>query len=185
MRDLSTTALPQLPRWQPAAAVRPAMSPAWWQWVASCDSLTERLIAAAGERPFRVRLLDQRIGRPRIDEAQALGLAPGRHAWLREVALCVAERPWVVARSVAPLSQLRGQRLGQLGERSLGSWLFRQPGLERGPIDVTRHPVLLPIAQISPALWARRSVFRHRRFAVLVQEGFLAGMADELGLPTR
>ncbi len=158
------------------------MSPAWRGWVATRDSLTARLIAAGAGRVFRVRLLDQRLGKPRLDEARALGLPLDRLAWLREVALCLDERPWVVARSVAPLAQLRGQRLERLGERSLGSWLFRQPGLERSPIEVTTarppfHPVAGP--------WGRRSVFRHGRFAVLVQEFFLEEMADELGLPSR
>lgn len=170
-------------RWQPIAAQRPLMSAAWWQWIASCDSLTMRLIAAAEGREFRVRLLDQRIGRPRIEEARALGLPFGRHAWLREVALCIEGRPWVMARSVAPLAQLRGQRLDRLGERSLGSWLFRQPDLERGAIEVTRDPV--PFAHDAFGPWGRRSIFRHGRFAVLVQEFFLDAMADELRLPPR
>lgn len=180
MHDSLTTASTWSPHWQPAAASRPAMSPSWWSWVASSDSLTARLMAAAGHRDFRVRLINQRIARPCHDEALALGLPLGRHAWLREVALCVAERPWVVARSVAPLSRLRGQRLDRLGESSLGSWLFRQPDLERGPIDITRrHAPFYP----APGPWGRRSVFRHGRFTVLVQEFFLDTMKDELALP--
>ncbi|WP_234259304.1 chorismate lyase [Halomonas sp. MCCC 1A11062] len=168
--------------WRPLAAGRPAMSPAWWAWVATRDSLTARLTEAGNGRTFRVRLLEQRLGRPRPDEARAMGLPLDRMAWLREVALCLDGRPWVVARSVAPLAQLRGQRLERLGERSLGSWLFRQPDLERGPIEVTAAPA--PFHPL-PGPWGRRSVFRHRRFAVLVQEFFLDAMADELQLPTR
>ncbi|MGR2738526.1 chorismate--pyruvate lyase family protein [Billgrantia sp. Q4P2] len=168
--------------WRPLAAGRPAMSPAWWAWVATQDSLTARLIGAGAGRPFRVRLLDQRLGKPRLDEAQALGLPLGRLAWLREVALCLDGRPWVVARSVAPLDQMRGQRLERLGERSLGSWLFRQPDLVRSPIEVTTAPA--PFHRLTGP-WGRRSVFRHGRFAVLVQEFFLNEMADELGLPSR
>nr|WP_275298051.1 chorismate lyase [Halomonas campisalis] len=169
-------------RWRPLAAAQPQMSPDWWAWVASRDSLTARLIEAGAGRTFRVRLLDQRLGRPRPDEARALGLTPGRLAWLREVALCLEGQPWVVARSVAPLAQLRGSRLDRLGERSLGSWLFRQPDLARSPIEITAGP-----APFHPARgpWGRRSVFRHGRFAVLVQEFFLDAMADELGLPSR
>ena len=170
------------PRWRPLAAARPAMSPAWWQWIATRDSLTARLVNAGGRRIFRVRLLDQHLGRPRRDEALALGLSPGRHAWLREVALCLDERPWVVARSVVPLSGLHGQRLDRLGEQSLGSWLFRQPGLIRSPLEVTADPA--PFYDASGP-WGRRSLFRHRRFAVLVQEFFLDSMASDLGLPSR
>nr|WP_244613279.1 chorismate lyase [Halomonas sp. EAR18] len=156
-----------------------AMTPAWWQWLASRDSLTRRLVEA-GNGDFRVRLLTQHVGCARADEARALGVAPGQRVWCREVALCVGGRPWVVARSVAKLASLRGQRLNQLGERSLGSWLFRQPGLVRGPIEIIRRP---PSLHGEAAPWGRRSLLRHGHFAVLVQEFFLTRMADELELP--
>ncbi|WP_048305469.1 chorismate lyase [Halomonas sp. PR-M31] len=168
--------------WRPAAAWRPAMSSAWWHWIASTDSLTRRLTEAANGE-FNVRLLVQRLDRPRRDEALALNIPFAQWVWRREVALCAGGRPWVVARSVAPLSALQGQRLRQLGERSLGSWLFRQPDLERGPIEVTSRPA--PFHSAAPGPWGRRSLFRHGRFKVLVQEFFLARMADDLGLPKR
>lgn len=158
------------------------MSPAWWQWAATRGSLTRRLIDAGAPRRFQVRLLEQRPDRPRRDEARALGVATDRLVWRREVALCLNDRPWVMARSVAPLNGLRGQRLAGLGERSLGHWLFRQPGLERGPIEVSADPA--PFCH-APGPWGRRSVLRHGRFAVLVQEFFLDNMADDLALPAR
>lgn len=156
------------------------MSPAWWQWVASTDSLTARLTKAGAPAVFRVHLLDQRLGRPSRDEALALGQPLDRWAWLREVALCVDGRPWVLARSVAPLSGVSGQRLESLGERSLGSWLFSQPDLRRGSIETTRSPA--PFHEL-PGPWGRRSILRHRRFTVLVQEFFLNNMANDLALP--
>lgn len=178
---------PLFSRWRPIDAARPAMSAPWWQWVASTDSLTARLMAAGGEKPFRVRLLRQGVGWPRQDEAQALGIGAKRYAWLREVALCLDETPWVVARSVAPLSQLKGQRLESLGERSLGSWLFRQPGLVRGPLEATAQPPhFVSVNGIDGnGAWGRRSVFQHGCLSLLVQEYFLAAMADDLGLPSR
>lgn len=180
--DSTRHALPGPVRWLPLAAARPSMSPAWRRWVGSRDSLTLRLTEAGRPRPFQVQLLDQRTGTPRRDETQALALPPGRQAWLREVALCLGESPWVVARSVAPLEGLPAHDLEHLGERSLGSWLFRQPDLERGEIEVTRAP-----AGFHPdrGPWGRRSVFRHGDFRVLVQEWFLDAMADDLGLPSR
>nr|WP_290825378.1 chorismate lyase [Halomonas sp.] len=171
------------------------MSAPWWQWVASTDSLTARLMMAGGDKQFRVRVLRQGVGWPLPDEAQALGIGPKRYAWLREVALCLDETPWVVARSVAPLTQLKGQRLERLGERSLGSWLFRQPGLVRGPLEVTTHsPHVVNINHADKhSLWGRRSVFqhgcrhgcKHGGLSLLVQEYFLRTMADELDLPSR
>ncbi|WP_447554674.1 chorismate--pyruvate lyase family protein [Vreelandella sp. EE22] len=175
-------------RWLPVNALRPAMSAPWWRWVASTDSLTARLVAAGEAKPFRVRLLRQTVGVPQRDEAQALGLAPRRLAWLREVALCVDETPWVVARSVAPLEQLQGQHLDRLGERSLGSWLFRQPGLVRGPLYATgQTPAFAEHLCPSGAfdVWGRRSVFYHGGLCLLVQECFLSTMADDLGMASR
>ncbi|WP_249976270.1 chorismate--pyruvate lyase family protein [Vreelandella olivaria] len=176
------------PHWLPVNAVRPAMSSSWWQWVASTDSLTVRLTSAGGVKPFRVRLLRQTTGFPRRDEALALGIAPRRYAWLREVALCLGGTPWVVARSVAPLGQLQGKGLEGLGERSLGSWLFRQHDLVRGPLHATSHRPCF-VAHHSPLLadsvWGRRSVFLHSGLSLLVQEYFLSTMADDLGLPSR
>lgn len=175
-------------RWQPIDALRPAMSAPWWRWVASTDSLTARLIAAGQPRPFRVRLLRQGVGVAERDEALALGLAPRRLTWLREVALCVDDTAWVVARSVAPLDQLQGQHLDRLGERSLGSWLFRQPDLVRGPLFATGQCPMFA-ARLAPScasgVWARRSVFYHGGLSLLVQEAFLSTMADDLGFASR
>ncbi|AVI64254.1 chorismate lyase [Halomonas sp. GFAJ-1] len=174
--------------WLPVNALRPAMSAPWRQWVASTDSLTARLTAAAADKPFRVRLLRQTIGLPQRDEALALGIEPRRYAWLREVALCVDDTPWVVARSVAPLTQLQGKGLEGLGERSLGSWLFRQPDLVRGPLYATKHWPCFAHRLCAPnvaGVWGRRSVFQHSGLSLLVQEYFLSTMADDLGLPSR
>lgn len=182
MSDLPTADTRALAHWITLAASRPAMSPAWQRWVGSRESLTLRLTEAGAPRSFRVQLLDQRLGTPRLDEARALDIVPGQRAWLREVALCLDERPWVVARSVAPLTGLPEQELDRLGERSLGSWLFRQPDLERGEIEVTTAPAGFH-ADRGP--WGRRSVFRRGDFRVLVQEWFLDAMADDLGLPSR
>ncbi|HSP31040.1 MAG TPA: chorismate lyase [Halomonas sp.] len=175
------------PRWRPVDAARPAMSALWWQWVASTDSLTARLTAAGGGKHFRVRLLRQGVGWPLHDEAQALGIGHKRYAWLREVALCLDGTPWVVARSVAPLTQLKGQRLDRLGERSLGSWLFRQPDLVRGPLEATRHTATFASMHSleREGTWGRRSVFQHDGLSLLVQEYFLRAMTDELALPSR
>lgn len=164
------------------------MSEPWWRWVASTDSLTARLVLAGGVKPFSVRVIRQTTGFPRQDEALALSIAPRRYAWLREVALCIGDTPWVVARSVAPLHQLQGKGLEGLGERSLGSWLFRQPDLVRGPLYATSHrPCFVPnhTMTLADSVWGRRSVFLQRGLSLLVQEYFLSTMADDLGLPSR
>ncbi|MDV6318473.1 chorismate--pyruvate lyase family protein [Chromohalobacter sp. HP20-39] len=173
------------PHWLPAAAQRPRMSPAWWRWVASRDSLTAHL-RAASTQPFGVRLLAQGISHPRGDEARALGLDPRARIWRREVLLMLGDTAWVTARSVAPLASLQGTRLQSLGTRSLGSWLFRQPGLERGPIDIIRSPApSLVTAHDRAAPWGRRSILRLGRTSILVQEFFLDAMDADLALSSR
>lgn len=176
---MSDQYLTQNPRWQSLAAARPEISEGWWQWIASPDSLTQRLIEAAGERHFEVRLLDERSGLPYHDEASALGLVAQRRGWLREVALCVDGRAWVMARSVAPLVARRSAPFAGLGDTSLGTWLFRQPDLKRSPIEVCRSP--RPIHG-ETGIWQRRSVFHHGGWAVLVQEAFLPQMGEALCL---
>ncbi|WP_075881689.1 chorismate--pyruvate lyase family protein [Vreelandella massiliensis] len=166
----------------PVKAARPAMPLPWWRWVASTDSLTARLIMAGEGRRFCVRLLRQSVGPAFVDETQALGTSRHHYAWRREVALCLDNTPWVVARTVAPLSQVQGQRLETLGSRSLGSWLFQQPDLVRGPLEVSTQA---PRFAAVEALWGRRSRFEHAGLSLLVQEYFLPAMADALSLPSR
>lgn len=174
------SSMAQDPHWHPVSTARPRMSVAWWQWVASRDSLTHRLIQAAGEHPFRVQLLNEGSDQPHHDESMALLLPSERRTWVREVALCVDDTPWVVARSIAPLGSRHAAPFRGLGETSLGSWLFRQPDLERGPIEICHAP--RPIHGHT-GLWQRRSVFRHSGWSVLVQEAFMPQMAEALGLP--
>ncbi|MBZ5875133.1 MULTISPECIES: chorismate--pyruvate lyase family protein [Chromohalobacter] len=183
---MSPDRFPGWPHWLPIAAQRPRMSPDWWPWVASRDSLTARL-RIASPRPFSVRLLAQGVTRPRLDEAQALGLPHRTHVWHREVLLRLGDASWVAARSVAPLEGLSGARLCTLGERSLGSWLFRQPNLERGPIEAIRAPAMTGLGawRGDAGPWGRRSLLRVGRTRILVQEFFLAAMAADLSLPSR
>ncbi len=164
--------------WQPAASLQGVMPAGWWPWLSSSDSLTQRLDHAMrmlDGQGLRVRLLLQDTGPARRDEARMLGIAPRRHVWRREVALCHGDEPWVIARSLAALDLAHGHRLSTLGEGSLGHWLFRQPDLTRSAIDVSRAPLRLastqPLARTA-SLWMRRSMFSHGRFRVLVQEGF-------------
>ena len=167
------------PGWVSLASGGIAVPADWHAWLASRDSLTERLIEAAGAGHFRVRLLAEAKGLPWPDEAHVLGLASDEQAWLREVALCVDEAPWVVARSVAPIVERHDAPFEGLGETSLGSWLFRQPDLERSAIQIGRNT--RPIHGYT-GLWQRRSVFRHSGWVLLVQESFMPAMGRALSL---
>lgn len=139
-------------------------------------SLTTRLIRASGQR-FAVHVLAQRWQRPLPDEARALGLPPAQHALVREVLLECAGIPWVYARSVLPAGTLVGElrHLRRFGARSLGALLFADPRIRREPFELAW---LAPGCRLLPAwvdrpVWARRSAFRLRGHALLVQEVFL------------
>lgn len=156
--------------WCPPAQViqRP---PLIWSWLVAQGSLTQQLRAeAAGQ--FRVQPLREQLMRPTADEARFLAIPTGQWAWVREVYLFGADDvPWVFARSVIPISSLRGQarRLRYLGRRSLGSLLFAR----RAPA-CTRQVGRLPQG------WARRSRYVWHGQPLLVQECFLPAFIERL-----
>lgn len=168
----------QLPRRQPCDALR--------RWLFDAGSLTRRVQRACPGR-FEVRVERQDWGRPRLDECRALRLRLPRRALIREVHLLCDGQPWVFARTVLPLTTLRGrgQRLAHIGSRPLGAVLFADPHLRRGPVEVTR---VLPGERLftaavqglrrAPAeIWGRRSVFWLDGKPLLVSEFFLPGIA--------
>lgn len=145
----------------------------WRPWLADAGSLSQRLQRAAGGE-FRVRVLSERWQSPTADEARALGISPRRRALIREVELLGRQgEPWVFARTVIPATTLTGveRRLLQLGSRSLGSYLFRDPSLERAPLRACRLE-----DRRHQHYWARRSVFRLHGKPLLVCEVFLPAM---------
>ena len=166
-----------LPDWYPADQ-HPAPPPEpLFHWLCHEGSLTQRL-TEAGDRDFRVELLQQAPQPAREDEAQALGLATGAPVWTREVLLHTAGAPRVYARSVAPPSALGNAEvaLDNLGTTSLGHLLFRNLQIQRGPIEISRYPAAwLPTAWRAEGLWARRSHFSDGALQLLVCEVFLQG----------
>ena len=155
-------------------------------WVVDTGSLTSRLRRRCpGE--FRVRLLGQAWARPTLEEAWWLDI-PRRHlAWVREVALCCADRPLILARTVIPRASLgRGnEALRHLGARPLGELLFRGAGSRREPMEVVclRRDDRLA-RRLGPAIgvsslqgcWTRRVVHYLHGYPLLVAEVFLPSL---------
>lgn len=144
-------------------------------WLADQGSLTRRLQAQGA---FRVQPLWQGIARPTAAEAAVLGLPMRRQALVREVLLQVDGAARVYARSVLPLSSLRGRNrvLGHMAGRSLGAELFRVPRARREAVRVAAVPASrLPVkgADQASACWGRQSLFRKRGQPLLVAEIFL------------
>ena len=95
--------------------------------------------------------------------------------------MCIRDRPWVFARSVAARRALEGSgfELGKLGSRSLGELLFSDRAFVRGELQACRYPAAwLPDTVRAEQLWGRRSCFRRDGLGVLVAEVFLPAFWD-------
>ena len=151
-------------------------------WLLDPASLTLRLQCLCPGQ-FQVRLLSQGWGRPRLDEAQALGMKQGERAIIRQVHLLCGNQPWVYARTIIPASSMRGslRRLAHLGTRPLGAMLFADPGMRRGRVELANIKSTEPLFEDATRhlhrqpgnIWGRRSVFRIAHKPLLVSEIFL------------
>jgi len=183
-------------RWQRRRCYRRSELPAELAgWLLDPASLTRRLLClCAGQ--FQVRVLSQVRGRPRRDEARALGMRRGGLAVIRQVELLCDQQPWVYARTVIPESSLKGRlrRLDRLGIRPLGAMLFGDRGMRRGVVELAR--ILPGQALFADAvrgrqpgqgeIWGRRSVFRLANKPLLVSEIFLPDFpAGQVASPPR
>ena len=165
-------------------------------WLLDRASLTlrlQQLCPGETSRGFRVKVLSQLRGIPRLDEAQALAMQPRELAVIRQVLLMCGRQPWIYARTVIPVSSLRGklQRLTGLGTRPLGGVLFADPGMRRGKVELAE---ILPGQALyaaatargrhrPAAIWGRRSVFRLSGKPLLVSEIFLPDFPAASPLP--
>jgi chorismate--pyruvate lyase len=156
-------------------------------WLTDRGSLTAKLIAHCDR--FRVQRIAQQTEVCWHDEYAAIGLPrPGKvHA--REVLLRCDEQPTVYAHTVMPLTADASQwpLFRSLGNRSLGSTLFSDPLVLRGPMQFARlhgnHPAMqrartltgqqIGQACFDTALFARRSLFWRHGGVMLVTELFL------------
>jgi chorismate lyase len=156
-------------------------------WLKDRGSLTAKLVAHSGH--FRVQCLRQQHARCLADEAAALHLPKAVQAWEREVLLRCDGQAVVFAHTVVPLFCTASDwpLFKALGERSLGTTLFRDPQVERGTMYYARlladHPLRLraqrALASPLPAqLLARRSLFRRHKGILLVTEVFLPALAS-------
>lgn len=176
--------VPRQPRWQAADRLRRGRLPRNVRhWLLAADSLTDHLQAHCPGR-FRVRPLRQYWRPARADEAATLDIAGASRVRVREVALCCGTRPMVLARTVLPVTSLRGRqrRLLGAGRRPLGAMLFADRSMRREAFTLCRtrlaqagFPVVL---DRDGPVHARRAVFRLGRGPLLVAEYFLPTLID-------
>lgn len=178
------------PRWHRARCLRSQSIPRGIRvLLLNSGSLTRRLQEACTGR-FQVRLLSQVWHTPLHGETRQVGLRPGQWALVRQVLLTCDDEPWVYARSVIPPRVLvgRSRRLARLGTRSLGAVLFADRCTRRGEVEIA---ALAPghrlfdiategLVRVPDTIWARRSVFRVMKRALLVSEVFLPAVIRRL-----
>nr|WP_090333966.1 chorismate lyase [Nitrosomonas sp. Nm51] len=180
-----STAHPQA--WLPALS---AVSPEIREWLQYRGSLTRRIQDRCAR--FYVEPVFQELARVYGDEWIKMKLRPYELALVREVYLYCCDKPVVFAHSIVPHKDLRGawRTLHGLGNRSLGSMLFTNPGVKRMPLEFKKvssghflydRAILHLTTDNPPHLWARRSLFTLRGQSILVTEVFLP---DILNLTT-
>lgn len=159
------------------------LDPVTSEWLFDGGSLTARLIEKC-EGAFSVEVLSIERATPSPDEIEALDMQPRRQAIIRQVLLYCGDTPVVYARTVIPLSSLRGalRGLALLGTRPLGAVLFSDNSMKRKPMEVTSlmpHDKCYAWTRHSgkQRIWGRRSVFEIRDKQLLVSEFFLPGLA--------
>ncbi len=172
-------------RWKPASTLCGQLRGPLREWLLDDGSLTARLMVKS-EGQFRVQLLRQYWHHASLSETRLLDIAPRARVLVREVILHGKDEPWVYARSILPYQSLQGplRRLGKLDSRPLGAFLFSQPGMRRGAIQVSCFPVgsrKIPQNLCSGAsAWGRRSIFFIDGKPLLVSEIFLEKFINSL-----
>jgi len=173
-------------RWRSCHQIRHQTIPVEWQsWLYDESSLTKRLQQLCIGR-FSVEVLSEEVCQPQLHEIRRLEMGLRRWARIRQVLLLCDGEPWVAARTIIPLSTLRGslRRLRHLKNRPLGAFLFAHPHLERGEIEVTRLAPNVPplnLLTVDESItgqkpWGRRSLFRLHGQPVLVSEIFFKNL---------
>lgn len=148
------------------------LPPAWRNWILDRGSLTQRL-KDYSQNHFSVQVISQAKRTPLNSERLTLKQRMRQACIIREVALLCYDQPAVYARSVIPLSTLRGKarRLACLGNKPLGAFLFQYRQMSRGPLEIA--PFRCLINQDNRSGWGRRSVFYLNKRPLLVSEFFL------------
>jgi len=159
-------------------------------WLTTRGSLTARLVLNSDA--FRVKRLHQKLAACLPEEAAAIGMPRRGQVWEREVLLCCDGKPVVFGHTIVPASATATDwpLFSALGERSLGTTLFYDPKVRRGPLEFARlregHPLLQRLGAALGAeagldghvFHARRCVYRRRQGLLMVTEVFLPAVLD-------
>lgn len=145
-------------------------------------STTQRALAIDA-KGFEIDLQKVGLGKAMNDECLSLKISPRSYVFIREVNLLLLATPVMFARLVVPYCAIETvfRPIKQLGQQSLGSFLFKLAGITREPFKINRLSVgealyerVMQCHKTKPAqLWARRSIFRYKKASLLLTEVFL------------
>lgn len=148
------------------------------KWLTNTGSLTRKLIEIS-DGDFNVELVNQSWQTVFDEEARALGIRPRSRVLVREVRLRAGTQTLVYARTIIPHTTYQKRRIvfKQLGQRSIGEWLFTNADIQRGTIQINCF-------QNRPqnSLWARRSTFYISGSPIIVCEVFLPALLQQAAL---
>lgn len=146
-----------------------------------CDrgSLTGRFKQIMGENPNLTKLT-QGMKFVSPDERLMLNIPNRQKALVREIKMGKRNKNWLFARTVVPLSTLRGKakRISMLNDTPIGKILFGRNGAKRKSMQVF-YSSYLPFCMTSidceyfHPLWQRRSIFEFPSGPLMVNEVFL------------
>lgn len=145
-------------------------------WLLEPGSLTARLKNTG--HAFQLQLVQQHVVQLPSFLQQRWDSATGL---LREVVLCLEQRPCIYAQSFIPAMTVEAlQPLASLGEVPLGHYIFTQPQLSRSPIELAFFPagLMLPGLGKQSGIWGRRSYFTVSQHELLVQELYLPALSE-------
>ena len=157
-------------------------------WLHEPDSLTQALIDCYLASQFRVKVYFQGKQTASRTEQHRLQIPARRQAIVREVQLYSGTQPTVFARTLIPVTHLKGQarRLGQLGEKPLGAVLFADPRTRRLAVEITQlsiqHSLYSRASQAigtQPSIiWGRRTLYQYAGQRLLVNEFFMPNIQE-------
>ncbi|WP_019613758.1 chorismate--pyruvate lyase family protein [Psychromonas ossibalaenae] len=149
-------------------------------WLYDHSSLTQKLEGLC--KTFRVQIKQQITTNSRNSTLSDY-FSSESQVLVREVYLYCDDIAVIFAQTEIPFSTLSEEqgKLAQIGEQSLGKFLFQDPTMVRGSIETAEFCKNSAVHQLSDSLeqscghslWARRSLFYVKNKPLLVSEVFL------------
>ena len=181
------------PLWVDLLSRHASMVPAnVYAWLRDPASLTRRVTDACPGK-FRVEVKFQGWAGALNSETRLLQLGLREACLVREVELLCNDEPQVFARTLMPVSSLRGaaRQLSHLRNKPLGKVLFANPHTRRKTVQIARilpqhklfHSAVSHLEEMPEELWGRRTLFLYVGKPILVNEIFLPTLVNRVSLP--